>query len=43
MAIGDIIQVIGPSVDVRFPERELPRLLNAVKVEYPDKNIDLVL
>ena len=43
MAIGEIIQVIGPSVDVRFPERELPRLLNAVKVEYPDKNIDLVL
>lgn len=43
MAIGEIIQVIGPSVDIRFPERELPRLLNAVKVEYPDKNIDLVL
>ena len=43
MAIGEIIAVIGPSVDVRFPERELPRLLNAVKIEYPDKNIDLVL
>jgi F-type H+-transporting ATPase subunit beta len=43
MAIGEIIQVIGPSVDVRFPERELPQLLNAVKIEYPDENIDLVL
>ena len=43
MAIGEIIQVIGPSVDIKFPERELPKLLNAVKIEYPDKKIDLVL
>ncbi len=43
MAIGEVIQVIGPSVDVKFPERELPKLLNAVKIEYPDKKIDLVL
>lgn len=43
MAIGNIIQVIGPSVDIRFPEDEVPSLLNAVKVEYPDKEINLTL
>jgi F-type H+-transporting ATPase subunit beta len=43
MAIGEIIQVIGPSVDIRFGHDELPNLLNAVKVEYPDKGIDLTL
>lgn len=32
MAIGEIIQVIGPSVDVVFPENEVPKLLNAIKV-----------
>ncbi|MBF0386405.1 MAG: F0F1 ATP synthase subunit beta [Candidatus Omnitrophica bacterium] len=43
MAYGEIIQVIGPSIDIRFGHDELPSLLNAVKVEYPDKNIDLTL
>jgi hypothetical protein len=43
MAIGEIIQVIGPSVDIRFGHDELPNLLNAVKVEYPDKGINLTL
>jgi F-type H+-transporting ATPase subunit beta len=43
MAIGEIIQVIGPSVDIRFGHDELPNLLNAVKVEYPDRKIDLTL
>ncbi|MEI8176422.1 MAG: F0F1 ATP synthase subunit beta [Candidatus Omnitrophota bacterium] len=43
MADGTIIQVIGPSVDVRFPEDQLPQLLNALKIEYPDRKIDLTL
>lgn len=43
MSEGEIIQVIGPSVDVRFPEGESPQLLNAIKINYPDKNIDLTL
>ncbi len=43
MAKGQIIQVIGPSVDIRFPENEGPQLLNAIKIEYPDKNINLTL
>ncbi len=41
MAEGEIIQVIGPSVDIRFPENEGPQLFNAVKVK--DKDIDLTL
>ncbi len=30
---GRIIQVIGPSVDVRFPEHRVPRLYNALRVD----------
>jgi len=43
MAEGKIIQVIGPMVDIRFPDGEVPEILNAVKIEYPDKDIDLTL
>jgi F-type H+-transporting ATPase subunit beta len=43
MAEGHIIQVIGPTVDIRFPEGEGPQLLNALKVEDPEKGIDLTL
>ncbi|MDP3804490.1 MAG: F0F1 ATP synthase subunit beta [Candidatus Omnitrophota bacterium] len=43
MAEGVIIQVIGPVVDIRFPERELPAILNAVKIEEKERNIDLTL
>jgi len=43
MAYGEVIQVIGPSVDIRFPEHELPGILNAVRIEENEKNIDLTL
>ena len=43
MAVGEIIQVIGPSVDIRFPENELPQLLNAIKIDYPEREINLTL
>jgi F-type H+/Na+-transporting ATPase subunit beta len=43
MAYGEIVQVIGPSVDVRFPEHEVPQLLNAVKVEDFQRNINVTL
>ncbi|HWL88480.1 MAG TPA: hypothetical protein VNO21_21905, partial [Polyangiaceae bacterium] len=32
---GKIIQVIGPVVDVEFPEGQLPKILNALKVTNP--------
>jgi F-type H+-transporting ATPase subunit beta len=43
MANGQVIQVVGPIVDVKFPEKELPQLLNALKIVYPDAQIDLTL
>ena len=42
MLEGKIIQVIGPTVDVEFPEGNLPAILNALKVKREDQN-DLVL
>ncbi len=43
MAIGEIIQIIGPSIDIKFGHDELPSLLNAVKIVDQDKGIDLTL
>ena len=40
---GTIVQVIGPSVDIRFESEKLPKLFNAVKIQYPDQKIDLTL
>jgi len=41
MAEGKIIQIIGPSVDIRFPEGQVPRLLNAIKIEEKGTNLTL--
>ncbi|MDD5422516.1 MAG: F0F1 ATP synthase subunit beta [Candidatus Omnitrophota bacterium] len=43
MAYGEIIQVIGPIVDIVFPEGEAPQILNAIKVEDKEKSINLTL
>ena len=43
MAIGQIIQIIGPSVDIRFLENEGPELLSAIKIQDAEKGINLVL
>src|SRR3989338_8504543 len=43
MADGKILQVIGPVVDIVFHEREVPEILNAVKIEDAQKGIDLTL
>nr|HMQ22360.1 F0F1 ATP synthase subunit beta [Planctomycetota bacterium] len=32
---GTILQVFGPVVDVRFPEGQLPAILNAVHIDDP--------
>lgn len=37
--IGKIIQVIGPVVDVRFDEGELPKILNALDIQNGDKKV----
>lgn len=43
MADGEIIQVIGPIVDLRFPEKQGPQLFNAIKIEDPQRHINLTL
>ena len=40
---GTVVQVIGPSVDIRFESEKLPKLFNAVRIQYPDQKIDLTL
>ena len=32
---GEIVQIIGPSVDVRFPADRLPTLLSAIRIDLP--------
>jgi F-type H+/Na+-transporting ATPase subunit beta len=41
--IGHIIQVIGPTVDVRFDPEHLPPINNALHVEDPERGIHLTL
>ncbi|MBF0494827.1 MAG: F0F1 ATP synthase subunit beta [Candidatus Omnitrophica bacterium] len=43
MSQGKIIQVIGPSVDVRFPEENVPSLYNALRVDDPATPINITL
>src|SRR5215510_13542284 len=41
--IGSIIQVIGPTVDVRFDPQHLPPINNALRVEDPERDIRLTV
>lgn len=43
MAIGKIVQVQGPVVDLAFAAGELPPLLNAVTIDDPDRSIHLTV
>src|SRR4030067_1057079 len=43
MNYGTIVQVIGPTVDVRFPQEGLPPILNALKIEDKDRGINLIV
>lgn len=38
---GILRQVIGPTLDVEFPAEKLPNILNAIKIQDPERNIDL--
>ena len=40
---GHIVQVIGPVVDVQFPEQQVPEIYTALKINDPSKNINLTL
>jgi F-type H+-transporting ATPase subunit beta len=39
--IGRVVQVIGPVVDIEFPDGKLPKVKYAVKIDNEEKNIDL--
>ncbi|NLI01337.1 MAG: F0F1 ATP synthase subunit beta [Chthonomonadales bacterium] len=43
MAIGKIVQVQGPVVDLAFAPGELPPLLNAITIEDEDRGINLTV
>ena len=37
--IGKIVQIIGPVLDIRFEDKCLPELMNAIEVEYNGKRL----
>ena len=37
--VGHVIQVIGPVVDIRFPDNDLPSLYNAIKIKNGEKDV----
>ncbi|MFQ5713621.1 MAG: F0F1 ATP synthase subunit beta [Candidatus Scalinduaceae bacterium] len=39
---GEIVQIIGPVVDVRFPPENLSPIRNAIRIKDEKRNIDLV-
>nr|MBN2278674.1 F0F1 ATP synthase subunit beta [candidate division Zixibacteria bacterium] len=41
--IGKVVQVIGPTVDCEFDSDNLPEILNAIKIEDKEKNINLTV
>src|SRR5579859_1244480 len=40
---GEVVQVIGPVVDVKFAGSEVPSIYNALKLEIPSEKIDITL
>ncbi|MBI3021917.1 MAG: F0F1 ATP synthase subunit beta [Candidatus Omnitrophica bacterium] len=40
---GKVVQIIGPSVDIRFPADRLPNILHAIRIDDPDRNLHLTL
>ena len=37
--IGKVVQVIGPVLDIRFEDGQLPALLNAIEIELNGKKL----
>ncbi|MGQ9631499.1 MAG: F0F1 ATP synthase subunit beta [bacterium] len=40
---GKVVQVIGPVVDIEFPKGYIPAIDSAIKIEDPERNIDLTV
>ena len=43
MADGQVVAIVGPVVDCKFPADALPEILHAIKIVDPEKNIDLTV
>lgn len=43
MSSGRVKQVIGPIVDIEFPQEHLPNLLNAITIKDQDRHINLTV
>ena len=43
MRTGEIVQVIGPVVDIRFPTEDLPPIYNAIKIVDETAGINLTV
>ncbi len=43
MSTGEIVQVIGPVVDIRFPAEGLPAIYNAIKIVDETDGINLTV
>jgi F-type H+-transporting ATPase subunit beta len=39
--IGRVVQVIGPVVDIEFPDGNIPKIYHAIKIENEENDIDL--
>jgi F-type H+/Na+-transporting ATPase subunit beta len=42
MNVGKVVQVIGPTVDVAFDPDKLPKNLNAIRIDDPERNIRVI-
>ncbi|MFQ5780404.1 MAG: F0F1 ATP synthase subunit beta, partial [Nitrospiria bacterium] len=43
MATGKIVQVIGPTVDIQFPQDQLPNIMNAIRIENAKQDVNIVV
>src|SRR5688572_14592327 len=41
-AVGKIVEIIGPTLSVEFPEGQLPAIYNAVEVTHPETGQKIV-
>ncbi|MDD2956897.1 MAG: F0F1 ATP synthase subunit beta, partial [Oscillospiraceae bacterium] len=37
--MGTVVQIIGPVLDIKFPDGKLPNLLNAIEIDHQGKKL----
>ncbi|MFQ5949458.1 MAG: F0F1 ATP synthase subunit beta, partial [Nitrospiria bacterium] len=43
MTTGKIVQIIGPTVDIQFPPDQLPKIMNAIRIENAKQDVNVVV